>query len=221
MISFENVGRAYRGRKGEIGWVFRNLSFTLPDTASIGILAPRGHGKTTLINVAAGNEAPSEGRVFRTGRISWPYGFKGNISTKLTGRQNVRFLCDVYGRNFAEVFAFVEKFSELGKNLNSSLRQYSFEARARLSISTLFAMDFNYILVDDSMEGGDASFRRKCAQYIQDNASRLNFLIATSNPQIVTTYCQQAGVLNDGKVMMLGSVDEAIEEFNKVNLEFV
>lgn len=221
MISFENTGKAYRNRKGVINWVFRNIDAALPAGKSIGILAPESQGKSTFISLAAGNEQPSEGRIYRHGRISWPYNSKTNISPKLTGKQNLRFLTDVYGRNFAEAYDFVSEFSDLGKYLDAPLKQYNSEMKSRLSISALFAMDFNYILVDESMDGGDASFRRKCSTYLEDNKEKLTFLIASSNPQIISRYCQAAGLLNGGNLTLYDNVDDAIEEFNKVNQELV
>jgi capsular polysaccharide transport system ATP-binding protein len=221
MILFDNAGKAFRNRKGEISWILRNISETFPSDENVGILAPSGQGKSTLINLTAGNELPSEGRVLRHTRVSWPYSFRGNVSNKLTGRQNLRFLCDVYGRNFTDAYDFVAEFSDLGRYLDMSLKSYSNEMKWRLSISALFAMNFDCILVDDSMDGGDASFRRRCGQHIAENKDRLSFFIATSNPALVSKYCQTAGVLNDGKLTMYASIDEATAAFNQVNMVFI
>jgi capsular polysaccharide transport system ATP-binding protein len=217
MISFQMAGKAYRSRKGAINWVVRNIDTTFPNGRNTGILAPQGEGKSTFISLAAGNETPSEGRVYRQGRISWPYGSKVNLSNKLSGKQNLRFLTDVYGRNFGRVYEFVEEFCDLGRHLDASLRHYTNEMRSRFSVGALFAMEFDHILVDDSMEGGDTAFRKKCTQYIEDNQDRFTFLMATSNVALVSKYCQHAGVLNEGRLTFYETVEEAVEEFNKVN----
>lgn len=217
MISFENAGKAYRNRKGAISWVLRNIDASFLDGRSTGILAPHGQGKSTLIALAAGNEPPSEGRIYRQGRVSWPFGFKGNLSNKLTGRQNLRFLTDVYGRNFGQAYDFVQEFCDLGRYLDAPLKQYNNEMRQRFSIGALFAMQFDYLLVDETMEGGDSAFRKKCAHYLEDNLDRLTFFMATSNVALVSKYCQSAGVLNHGRLTLYESVDDAVEEFNKLN----
>jgi capsular polysaccharide transport system ATP-binding protein len=221
LITFDNAGKAYRNRKGEISWVFRNVTATFPDGVSTGILVPRGQGKTTLIELAAGNDAPSEGRIYRQGRVSWPFGSRSAISNRLTGKQNLRFLTDVYGRNFGEAYDFVQEFADLGKYLDAPMRQYNNEMRARLSISAVFAMNFNYILVDDSMDGGDNTFRRRCSEYLEENKDRITFFMATGNVQMVTKYCQAAGVLNDGVLTLHDSIEDAVAAFNKVNQVFV
>jgi capsular polysaccharide transport system ATP-binding protein len=221
MISFERAGKAYRNRKGVIGWVFRDLNVTFPNGRNVGILAPVGQGKSALISLAAGNETPSEGRVFRQGRVSWPFGSKVNLSYRLSGKQNLRFLTDVYGRNFGQAYEFMAEFCDLGRQLDAPMKHYTNEMRNRFAIGALFAMDFDHILVDDSMEGGDNAFRRKCVQYIEDNRDRFTLLMATGNVALVTKYCQQAGVLNEGKLVLFDTVEEAVEEFNKVNEVFV
>jgi capsular polysaccharide transport system ATP-binding protein len=221
MIVFDKAGKAFRNRKGVIGWVFRDFSNVFDDHVNMAVLAPRGQGKSTLIELAAGNIAPSEGNIYRQGGISWPYNSKSIISSRLTGRQNLRFLCDVYGRNFTKAYDFVAEFSDLGRYLDMSLRTYNGEMRSRLSISALFAMNFSHILVDDSMDGGDNTFRKKCNEFLEGSKDELTLLIATSNPQVASKYCQSGCLLNEGKFTVYDSVEDAILEFNKVNHELV
>lgn len=217
MIEFANAGKAFRNRKGEISWVFRNFTATFRRGVSTGILAPRGQGKSTFINIAAGNDTLTEGRVFRRGDISFPFGSREAITNKLSGRQNLRFLTDVYGRNFAAAYRFVDEFSELGRYLDVPMKQYNNEMRGRFVVSALLALDFDFILVDDNMDGGDNSFRKKYIQYLEANRDRFTFLIASGNVTLVQKYCQAAGVLNEGKLMLTSDVGAAIAEFNRVN----
>lgn len=217
MISFEGAGKAYRNRKGAISWVFRDFTAVFPDGVSTAILTPASQGKSTFISLAAGNEAPSQGRVLRDGRISWPFGFKSHLSNRLSGKQNLRFLTDVYGRNFGQVYGFVAEFCDLGRSLDAPMRSWTNEMRSRFSLGALFAMDFEHILVDDSMEGGDSAFRKKCVRFIEDNRDRLTFLMATGNLTLAKKYCQRGGVLNEGELRLYDTMDEAVAAFNKVN----
>jgi capsular polysaccharide transport system ATP-binding protein len=217
MITFEHAGKAYRNRKGKIEWIFRDFSAVFPEGVSTGILAPPGHGKTSFIEMAAGNIHPSEGRVSRHGRVSWPFGARTTMASKLSGKQNLRFLTDVYGRSFSEAYDFVEEFADLGRYLDMPIKRYSGEMKARLAISAMFAMKFNYILVDDTLGGGDTSFRKKCSDYIEQHRADLTFLIATSEPRVITKHCTHAGVLNNGVLTFYDTVETAIAEFEKIN----
>ena len=220
MIRFDNVGKAYKSRKDkrEIMWPIRNFTATVIDGESTGILVPEGGGKTTLIDLVAGSELLTEGTITRGGHISWPASYRGIFSPRMTGKQNLRFLTDCYGRNFAGACEFVQDFSELGRYFDLPMRQYTNEQRNRLALSALLAMDFDFILVDDVLEAGDGNFRRKVTQFLQDEAANVTFFMATSNPKLVERYCQRAGILSEGTVKLYPSVEEAIAIFEKVHV---
>ena len=217
MISFRNAGKAFRSRrnKKELIWPIRHLTTTIQRGDSTAIFALEGTGKTTLINLIAGTELPTEGEILRNGHISWPANFRGAFNPRMTARQNLRFLTDAFGHDFNAAYDFVNDFAELGRSSDQSLRQFSSEQRQRLSISILFALNFEFILVDDSFEGGDVYFRRKVQNFIDDNRDRITFFMATSRPQAAERYCQRAGVLLDGVVTFYDSFDEAAVIYNR------
>jgi capsular polysaccharide transport system ATP-binding protein len=217
MISFRNAGKAFKSRrdKGEIVWPIRHVTATINKGESTAIFALEGSGKTTLINMIAGTEPPSEGEILRSGHISWPAGFRGAYNMRMTAKQNLRFLTDAFGHDFGAAYAFVQDFAELGRSIDQNLRNYSNEQRQRLAISILFAMNFEFILVDDSFEGGDAYFRRKVSHFIEDNRDKITFFMATSRPQAAERYCQRAGILLDGRITFYDSFDEAAVIFRR------
>ncbi|CAN7445371.1 ATP-binding cassette domain-containing protein [Rhizobium sp. LjRoot254] len=219
MIHFDNVGKAYKSRKdrGEVVWPIRNFSATIVNGESTAILVPEGGGKTTLIDLVAGSELLTEGSITRGGHISWPASYRGVISAKMTGKQNLRFLTDCYGQNFAAAYEFLQEFSELGRYVDLPVRQYSNEQRHRLALTSLLAMNFEFILIDDTFETGDGSFRRRIAEYVKDNSDSITFFMATGNTRLVERYCQRAGILSEGTVTFYPSVAEAIEAFGKIN----
>ncbi len=213
MITFNNVGRAYRNKNGEIQWVVRNFSARLPTGLSVGILARPDSGKTTLINLVAGNELPSEGSIKRGGLISWPFGFKALLNNRLNGRQNLRFLTDSYGCDFKKAYDFVADFSNINKYMDTPLSRYTPDMRHRFATGLFFAMNFDRYLVDDNFLAGSIEFRQKCIDYIDSQRDKISFFIATQNPQLVLKYCQVGGVLDKGQVTLYDSVPEAIKAF--------
>lgn len=219
MIRLENVGKAYKSRrnKREIVWPIRNFTATIVNGESTGILVPAGGGKTTLIDLVAGSELLTEGSITRGGHISWPANFRGIFSTKMTGKQNLRFLTDCYGQGFAGAYQFLQEFSELGRYVDLPMRQYSHEQRNRFALTALLAMNFEFILVDDTFEAGETGFRQRLAQFIQDNRNNITFFMATGNTRLVERYCQRAGILRDGMVKFYPTVPEAITAFKQFN----
>ena len=214
MIILDNVGKAYRKKKRDITWIFRNIDATFDDQHNIGILGAAGSGKTTLIDLLSGNDVPSEGQIHRLGRISWPYNYRGNVVNKLTGKQNLRFLADIYGGNFSEILDFVCEFSEIGKMIDQPMKNYSGEMKNRLSVSALFALRFDCLLIDDDINLGDGTFRKKAAQYLIDNAHRQRLIIASSDLQLIMRHCQIGGVLHNGRLKMYPTVQAAVLAYN-------
>lgn len=217
MIHFENVGKAFRQRRNrqELVWPLRNFTATIRKGESTAILVPEGGGKTTLIDLAAGTESPTEGQIVRTGHISWPASFRGMINPRMTARQNLRFLSDTYGHDFRAAYDFVQDFAELGRHMDLIVKQCSNEQRHRLAVSLLLAMNFEFILVDDTFEAGDATFRRKVSDYLDDNKDRVALFMATSSARLAERYCSRAGLLVDGEVRFCDSVAEATEIFRR------
>ncbi len=76
MIEFENVSKSFwTGRTRKV--ILDQATFRVELGNSLGILAPNGTGKTTIINMMAGLEQPDEGTIKRSSRISFPLGFMG------------------------------------------------------------------------------------------------------------------------------------------------
>jgi capsular polysaccharide transport system ATP-binding protein len=72
MIEFENVSKSYwTGTQRKV--ILDRASFRVELGNSLGILAPNGTGKTTIINMMAGLEKPDEGTVRKTSRVSFPW----------------------------------------------------------------------------------------------------------------------------------------------------
>ena len=87
MIEFRNVSKSFwTGQQRKV--ILDQASFRVELGQSVGILAPNGTGKTTLINMMCGLEKPDEGEVIRTSKISFPLGFMGGLNNKNNAKEN-------------------------------------------------------------------------------------------------------------------------------------
>ncbi|MDO9524059.1 MAG: ATP-binding cassette domain-containing protein, partial [Gemmobacter sp.] len=95
MIEFDNVSKSFwTGKTRKV--ILDRASFRVELGNSMGILAPNGTGKTTIINMMAGLEKPDEGKVTRTSRISFPLGFMGGVVNRHTGTETARYIARLY-----------------------------------------------------------------------------------------------------------------------------
>ena len=102
--------------------MLRDVNLTVEPGERVGILGGNGAGKSTLIRLISGAEFPTSGSVYRDMSVSWPLAFGGAFQSSLTGYDNLRFICRIYGVDPAERIAFVEEFSELGIYLREPVK---------------------------------------------------------------------------------------------------
>src|SRR5437763_1743678 len=131
MIRLIDVSKYYGTRRGSTR-VFEHVDLDVAPGERVGVLGRNGAGKSTLIRLVSGAERPTSGRVERSMGVSWPIAFGGAFQGTLTGLDNLRFICRIYGIDPEDKVAFVDDFSELGLYLREPVRTYSSGMRARL-----------------------------------------------------------------------------------------
>ncbi|MCW1951922.1 MAG: ATP-binding cassette domain-containing protein, partial [Octadecabacter sp.] len=105
MLEFVNVSKSFwTGTQRKV--ILDSASFRVELGNSLGILAPNGTGKTTIINMMAGLEKPDEGQVNRNCRVSFPLGFMGGVATRHSAMENSRYIARLYGLDPDYVEAF-------------------------------------------------------------------------------------------------------------------
>jgi energy-coupling factor transporter ATP-binding protein EcfA2 len=120
MLEFENVSKSFwTGSQRKV--ILDRVSFRVELGNSIGILAPNGTGKTTLINMMAGLEKPDEGDIRRSCNISFPLGFMGGVVGKVSAMENSRFIARLYGLDPDYVESFCRWLCGLGEYFDQPL----------------------------------------------------------------------------------------------------
>lgn len=208
MIVLDNVTKSYNTRYGS-RVVLDQVNLTLNRGEKIGILGRNGAGKSTLIRLISGAESPTSGRVRRQMSISWPLAFSGGFQGSLTGLDNLRFICRVYGADIESAIPQVEEFSELGIYLGEPVKKYSSGMRARLAFAISMAIDFDCFLIDEIVAVGDARFHKKCEVELFEKRKDRAMIIVSHQPKQIVTHCDKAAVLQDGKLHCFDDVAQA------------
>lgn len=213
MIRLQNVSKRYRTSKGS-KVVLDNVNVDFPVGASVGILGLNGAGKSTLIRIIGDSEPPDSGRVLCKQRISWPLGFSGGFQTTLTARENARFVARIYGESVRYVEEFTHEFSELGEYFDEPLKSYSAGMQARFAFSVSLACNFEYYLVDEALETGDARYREKFRMAFEERRANASVILVSHNEQTIRRNCDMAAILHEGSLVLYEDLKEALFEYN-------
>ena len=213
MISVEHVYKKYQTRTGAVT-VLNDINFSLKKGEKIGILGRNGAGKSTLIRLMSGVEAPTSGTIRREMSISWPLAFSGAFQGSLTGMDNLRFICRIYNADIDYVTEFTESFSELGNYLYEPVKNYSSGMKARLAFALSLSVEFDCYLIDEVIAVGDSRFSNKCRYELFEKRKDRSIILVSHSPTAIRQYCDNAMVLDQGKMLQFSSIDEAYQFYN-------
>ena len=208
MIALRNVTKSYPGTKGR-RVILDRINYTFVQGENVGILGRNGAGKSTMMRILSGAELPDSGRVERTSRVSWPLGFACGFSSKLSGRENLRFVCRLYGEDYKRVVSYVEDFAELGDYMDMPIQTYSSGMRAKLTFGISMAFLFDYYLIDELTAVGDAVFRQKSTAVFQERSKSATLLVVSHSMGTVKRLCSKMLVLHQGRLLEFASNEEA------------
>ncbi len=209
MLEFVNVSKSFwTGSQRKV--ILDQVSFRVDLGRSLGILAPNGTGKTTLVNMMAGLEKPDEGEITRGCKISFPLGFMGGVVSRVSAMENCRYIARIYGMDPDYVEAFCRWLCNLGEYFEQPMGTYSAGMRARFSFALMLALDFDMYLIDEGMPGTtDVEFNRKAGAILQERLATTTIVIVSHQARTLEKYARSAAVLKNGQLYMFDTLEEA------------
>ncbi len=209
MLEFENVSKSFwTGTQRKV--ILDRVSFCVEPGKSLGVLAPNGTGKTTLINMMAGLEKPDEGEIRRNCKISFPLGFMGGVISRLSAMENCRYIAKLYGLDPDYVEAYCRWLCGLREYFDQPIGTYSAGMRSRFSFSLMLALDFDIYLIDEGMPSTtDVEFNRKAGEILQERLQTTTIIIVSHQAKTLEKFARSAAVLLQGQLHMFDTLEEA------------
>jgi len=209
MLEFIDVSKSFwTGTQRKV--ILDRASFRVDLGYSLGILAPNGTGKSTLINMMAGLEKPDEGEIYRGCRISFPLGFMGGVISKLSATENSRYIAQLYGLDPDYVEAFCRWTCMLDEYFDRPLGTYSSGMKARFNFALLLALDFDIYLIDEGMPAStDAEFNRRAGAILAERLKKATVVIVSHQASTLEKFARKAAVLRDGSLYSFDTLEEA------------
>lgn len=210
------IVNATKGRQLSDSFVaLDDISFTLDQGDSIGLMGLNGSGKSTLLKLISGVMAPDSGEVRTRGRIAGLIEVGAGMAPDLSGRDNIYLNGAILGMSEAEInrkFGAIVDFSEMESFLDREVRSYSSGQFARLAFSIAVHTECDIFLMDEMLAVGDQPFKRKCMKRIRGLKEEGRTMIFVShNPKQVVRLCERGLVLKAGQKAFEGSAEEAVK----------
>jgi ABC-2 type transport system ATP-binding protein len=204
-------------RRQAISDTFRavdDVSFTIEQGESVGLMGLNGSGKSTLLKLVNGVMKPDSGTVLTRGRIAGLIATGAGFHPQLTGRDNVYLNAAILGMTEAETrrkFDEIVAFADIGKFLDTPVGHYSSGMFSRLGFAVAVHTDSDIFLIDEVLAVGDKPFKRKCMVRMQEIRAEGRTMVYVSHAAAsVRRMCDRVLVLEKGVLGFDGPVDEGI-----------
>ena len=202
-------------------YALNDVSFQIQKGEVVGIVGNNGAGKSTLLKVISGILRPTQGSVSLQGNVVPMLELGSGFDFDLTGRENIFLNGAILG--YSEEFLKskydeIVEFSELGRFIDTPVRNYSSGMVMRLAFSIASMVDPDILIVDEILAVGDASFQEKSYARMMDLMSHgTTVLLVSHNIEQVRRLCDRVIWLDHGSVMAIGETAAICDAYTQAN----
>lgn len=201
----------------------QDVTFQVKEGEAWGLIGVNGSGKSTLLKVISGIMKPYKGSVSVNGSVAPLIELGAGFDPECTARENIYLNGCVLGHSekfMQQHFDEIVEFADIGKFLDSPLKNFSSGMKARLGFSVATMVKPDILIVDEILSVGDFKFRKKCEARMKELLSGGTTLLYVSHSiDEVRRLCNHAVWLDHGIARMIGEAnavcDAYMEEMKK------
>lgn len=194
-----------------------DVSFTVEQGETLGLIGRNGAGKSTMLKIISGILKPTEGSVVCHGNVVPMLELGSGFDMDLTGRENIFLNGAILGydeeflkRKYDEIVAF----SELGQFIETPIRNYSSGMLARLAFSVASVVQPEILIVDEILAVGDAQFQEKSRKRMLElMGGGTTVLFVSHNIEQIREMCSRVLWLEQGQMKMIGKAEEVCDAY--------
>jgi len=186
----------------------------------VALFGHNGAGKSTILKMVTGVAFPTEGEITVKGKVSALLELAAGFDMESTGRENILFKCSMMGmteQEISEVIDDIISFADIGEYMDQPLRSYSSGMKARLGFAISVNAQPDILIVDEALSVGDKNFQQKCKDKIAEIMADedVTLLFVTHALTTAKDFCKRGIVLEKGKKLFDGDIDDAIAFYDK------
>ena len=211
-----------------------DLSLELKPGEIYGFLGPNGAGKTTTIKMLTGILSYEEGDIEICGYDMKrdPINAKRNVGyvsdndviyDKLSGKEYIDFLADIYGVSLADRKARAERMLDLfhlTEAFNNPIKTYSHGMKQKISIIGALIHSPKLWVLDEPMMGLDPQSAYELKELMRRHCAEGNTVFFSTHVlEVAEKLCDRVGIIVKGKLVTSGTIDEVKAQANDESLE--
>ena len=210
---------------GQTFMALNGIDLTVYKGEALGIIGGNGAGKSTMLKLLSRVTAPTEGDIDIYGRIASMLEVGTGFNGEMTGRENVYMNGAILGMTKSEIDAKMEdiiEFSEVREFIDTPVKRYSSGMYVKLAFSVAAHLDSEIMIMDEVLAVGDMAFQKKCLDKMRAAAKEegRTVLYVSHNMNTIRQLCDRCIVLDQGKIVFSGGVEESIDIYMQRNLHF-
>jgi len=210
-----------------------SLDLTIDRGELFALLGQNGAGKTTTIRMLCGLLAPTEGDAVlmgksvttQTGEVKQIINVSPQetaVASKLSVRENLEFVAEVYGfkgseakrkaAEMMEAFSLTDRANDRAKSLSGGMQR-------RLSIAMALISEPEILFLDEPTLGLDVRARKELWKHIQQLKGSMTIILTTHYLEEAEALADRIGIMSAGKLTALGTAEQIKAAAGKDSLE--
>ncbi len=198
-------------------WALNDVSFDIKQGDRVGIIGRNGSGKSTLLKILSRITEPTTGSIKIKGRVASLLEVGTGFHPELTGRENIFLNGAILGMGKKEIkrkFDEIVTFAEVEKFLDTPVKRYSSGMYVRLAFAVAAHLEPEILIVDEVLAVGDSAFQKKCLGKMEDVGKEgRTVLFVSHNMAAISRLCNQAVLLQEGKIIKIGTPEYTIGSY--------
>ena len=239
-ISVRNLRKCFRKRTGfrkkVETWAIDDVTFTVAEGETYGLLGPNGSGKSSLIRVLSTLLVADSGKVTMLGyslpkqqeevrRIIGRVSVDAAFYKKLSARENLLYTALLYGQKARDAerraMDILEQLGMENSKFSTPLEEMSRGMQQKISIARALVLNPPILLLDEPTTGLDPKSRRDVQGFLERLKERegTTILLTTHDMAEAERLCARIGFLAHGKLVAEGTAHELIRGAHATKLD--
>lgn len=198
-------------------WSLRDVTFSVPEGAALGVIGRNGAGKSTLLKILTRITEPTSGMARTRGRVGSLLEVGTGFHPELTGRENVFLNGAILGMSrqaIRRTFDEIVEFAGVQRFLDTPVKRYSSGMYLRLAFSVAAHLDADILLVDEVLAVGDAEFQRKClGRMATVEREGRTVVFVSHNLDAIVRLCPTCIWLDQGSLVEHGPAADVVDRY--------